>query len=100
MGTQRRGPARASRAGKPSSVTPQDQRGAAGTAPDGYVLTRGLYIGSTVDVSMRQGEGKFLYSKTCRYLYLTGVRDIGSGAESPSRETAEAMPCAPLGHSD
>ena len=65
----------------------------------GYVLTRGLYIGSTIDVSMRQGEGKFLYSKSCRYLYLTGVRDIGSGSESPSRPDAEATPCAPLGHS-
>jgi len=65
----------------------------------GYVLTRGLYIGSTIDVSMRQGEGKFLYSKSCRYLYLTGVRDIGSGAESPSRQDAEAAPCTPLGHS-
>jgi hypothetical protein len=66
----------------------------------GYVLTRGLFIGSTIDVSMRQGEGKFLYSKTCRYLTLTGVRDIGSSSESPARGTAESMPCAPLGHSD
>jgi hypothetical protein len=65
----------------------------------GYVLTQGLYIGSTIDVSMRQGEGKFLYSKSCRYLYLTGVRDIGNSSESPSREGAEAMPCAALGSS-
>jgi hypothetical protein len=63
----------------------------------GYVLTKGLYIGSTIDVSMRQGEGKFLYSKSCRYLYLTGVRDIGTSSESSSREEAEAAPCAPLG---
>jgi hypothetical protein len=62
-----------------------------------YVLTKGLYIGSTIDVSMRQGEGKFLYSKSCRYLYLTGVRDLGNSSESPSREGAEAAPCAPLG---
>jgi hypothetical protein len=66
----------------------------------GYVLTQGLYIGSTIDVSMRQGEGKFLYSKSCRYLYLTGVRDIGSSSESPSREGAEAASCAPLGGSN
>jgi hypothetical protein len=65
-----------------------------------YVLTRGLYIGSTIDVSMRQGEGKFLYSKSCRYLYLSGVRDTGGSSESPSREGAEAMPCAPLGGSN
>jgi hypothetical protein len=62
-----------------------------------YVLTKGLYIGSTIDVSMRQGEGKFLYSKSCRYLYLTGVRDLGNSSESPSREGAEAAPCTPLG---
>jgi hypothetical protein len=60
---------------------------------------RGLCIGSTIDVSMRQGEGKFLYSKSCRYLYLNGVRDIAGSYESPSRESAEATPCAPLGPS-
>ena len=64
----------------------------------GYVLTRGLYIGSTIDVSMRQGEGKFLYSKSCHYLYFNGVRDITNGLESPSRESAESTACAPLGN--
>jgi len=64
----------------------------------GYLLNRGLYVGSTIDVSMRQGEGKFLYAKSCRYLYLTGVRDIGSSTESPSREGAESTPCAALGN--
>jgi hypothetical protein len=66
----------------------------------GYLLNRGLYVGSTIDVSMRQGEGKFLYAKSCRYLYLTGMRDIGNSSESPSREGAEATPCAPLGNSN
>jgi hypothetical protein len=65
----------------------------------GYLLSRGLYIGSTIDVSMRQGEGKFLYSKNCRYLYLTGVRDVTGGSETPSREGAESTSCALLGSS-
>jgi hypothetical protein len=64
----------------------------------GYLLNRGLYIGSTIDVSMRQGEGRFLYSKSCRYLSLTGVRDIGNSPESPSRDGAESTSCAPLGN--
>jgi hypothetical protein len=65
----------------------------------GLLTGRGLYIGSTIDVSMRQGEGKFLYSKNCRYLYLSGVRDITTGSESPSREGAEEIGCSLLGSS-
>jgi hypothetical protein len=65
----------------------------------GYLLNRGLYIGSTIDVSMRQGEGKFLYSKNCRYLYFAGVRDIAGGSETPSREGAESTSCALLANS-
>jgi hypothetical protein len=66
----------------------------------GYALSRGLYVGSNIDVSMRQGEGKFLYSKSCHYLYFNGVRDISGGLESPSRESAESTSCAPLGMSN
>jgi hypothetical protein len=66
----------------------------------GYLLNSGLYVGSTIDVSMRQGEGKALYSKTCRYLYLEGVRGITNfGLESPSRDAAESTSCALLGSS-
>src|ERR1700733_442771 len=62
----------------------------------GYSLNRGVYVGSSIDVSMREGEGKFLYSKSCHYLYLNGVRDISTGSETPSRENAEAISCALL----
>jgi hypothetical protein len=62
----------------------------------GFALSRGLYVGSAIDVSMRQGEGKFLYSKSCHYLYLDGVRDITHGSESSSREGAETTSCALL----
>jgi hypothetical protein len=65
----------------------------------GYALNRGLYVGSSIDVSMRQGEGKFLYAKSCHYLYFSGVRDITGGLESPSRANAESTSCAPLGPS-
>jgi hypothetical protein len=65
----------------------------------GYLLNRGLYVGSTIDVSMREGEGKFLYSKSCHYLYLSGMRDVSNGSESRSREGAESVSCALLGGS-
>jgi hypothetical protein len=65
----------------------------------GYALSRGLYIGSSIDVSTREGEGRFLYSKSCRYLYLDGVHGITSGSESSSRESVEARSCALLGSS-
>jgi hypothetical protein len=66
----------------------------------GYLLNRGAYIGSTIDISMRQGEGKPLYSKNCRYIYFDGVHSISKfSQESPSLEVAEATPCALLGDS-
>ena len=66
----------------------------------GFLLNRGLYVGSTIDVSMRQGEGKSLYSKSCRYLHLDGVHGItNQGLESPSREASESTPCALLDNS-
>ena len=65
----------------------------------GYLLNSGVHVGSSVDVSTRQGEGKFLYSKSCRYLYLDGLRNINVGSETPSREDAESTPCALLGSS-
>jgi hypothetical protein len=64
----------------------------------GYLLNRGPYVGSSIDVSMRQGEGKFLYSKSCHYLFFSGVRYMTSGLESPSREGADATSCALLGN--
>jgi hypothetical protein len=66
----------------------------------GYGLSRGLYVGSAIDVSMRQGEGKFLYSKSCHYLYFTGVHDLIHGSESSSLEGAETTSCAPLADSN
>jgi hypothetical protein len=67
----------------------------------GYFLNRGIYVGSTIDISMREGEGKPLYSKNCRYMYLDGMHNISKfSLESPSRDVAEATPCALLGSSN
>jgi hypothetical protein len=66
----------------------------------GYSLNRGVYVGSSIDVSMREGEGKFLYSKSCHYLYLNGVHDVTIGSESSSRDGVEVASCAPLGNSN
>jgi hypothetical protein len=73
--------------------------GLAVVASAGYLLNRGLYVGSAIDVSMREGEGKFLYSRSCHYLHFDGVHDVTSGAESPTRERIEGTSCALLGNS-
>jgi hypothetical protein len=55
---------------------------------------QGLRFASTIQA--RYGD---LYYKSCRYLYLNGVRDINTGSETPSREGAEATTCALLANS-
>ena len=65
-------------------------------AAAGYALSRGLYVGSDINVSAREGADKLLYSKGCHYLHFDGVhRTIG--VETHSREDAESVFCAPLG---
>jgi len=61
----------------------------------GYALDRGVYIGSTIDVSAREGPENLLYSKSCRYLHFDGVHDT-IGVERHSRGEAESASCAPL----
>jgi hypothetical protein len=61
----------------------------------GYALNRGLYVGSAIDVSARDGADKLLYSKSCRYLHFDGVHGT-IGREARAREDAEAVSCAPL----
>jgi len=65
----------------------------------GYVLNRGLYVGSVIDVSAREGPGNLLYSKGCRYLHFDGVHGT-IGVETRSRDQAEQASCALLGSSD
>jgi hypothetical protein len=58
----------------------------------GYVLNRGLYIGSTIE----RGTDGTLWFKTCHYLYLNGVRDVMSWHFAKTREEAESVFCVPI----
>jgi hypothetical protein len=61
----------------------------------GYALSKGLYVGSAIDVSAREGADKLIYSKSCRYLHFDGVHGT-IGVETHSREDAESTSCVPL----
>ena len=61
----------------------------------GYALSQGLYVGSVIDVSAREGADKLIYSKSCHYLHFDGVHGT-IGVEKHSREDAESTSCAPL----
>ena len=65
----------------------------------GYGLNRGIYAGSAIDVSAREGEGKLLYSKSCHYLHFDGVHST-IGVEAHSREDVESTSCPPLADSN
>jgi hypothetical protein len=70
--------------------------GSAVVALIGYVLNRGLYIGSTMEVT--QLSERFpvpYYKKYCRYLYLNGV-DLAFANSDTDREKAENAFCSPL----
>jgi hypothetical protein len=60
-----------------------------------YILNKGVYVGSAIDVSAREGPDKLIYSKSCRYLHFDGVHGT-FGVETHSREDAESKSCAPL----
>lgn len=66
----------------------------------GYLLTRGVLIGSRAEVRFR-GNGEAAYFHKCRYLYLSGVREVlGTPIVYETREEAEKQFCAPLGNSN
>jgi hypothetical protein len=58
----------------------------------GYVLNRGLYVGSTIDGRFINGNAS--YRQRCHYLYLNGVRDE-SGFWMEDRELTNFF-CPPL----
>jgi hypothetical protein len=60
-----------------------------------YVLNKGVYVGSAINISAREGPDKLLYSKSCRYMHFDGVHGT-FGVETTSREDAESKSCAPL----
>jgi hypothetical protein len=60
-----------------------------------YGLNRGLYVGSAINISSREGAGNLLYAKSCRYLHFDGVHGL-PGAETHSQDEAQAAACAVL----
>lgn len=53
----------------------------------GYVLTRGLFVGSTTKFNP-SSSGRGFYSYECRYLYPDGVRLKWGGGTGASPEEA------------
>lgn len=60
-----------------------------------YALSKGVYAGSSLDISAREGQDKLFYSKSCRYLHFDGVHGT-IGVETRSRDEAEKVSCGPL----
>jgi hypothetical protein len=50
----------------------------AGVVLVGYLLSRGVYVGS--NTILDSASGLLVYEKRCHYLYLNGVRDIRMNA--------------------
>jgi hypothetical protein len=67
-------------------------------AAAGYALSKGFYVGSTIDISAREGADKLIYSKSCRYLHFDGVHGT-VGVDTHSREEAELVSCPLLDRS-
>jgi hypothetical protein len=63
-------------------------------------LSRGIFIGSAIEVRLR-GNGEAAYFHKCRYLYWTGVREvIGPPVVYETREEAEHQFCGPFPNID
>ena len=61
----------------------------------GYLLSRGVYVGSTAILD--SASGLVVYEKRCHYLYLNGVRDIRMNA-GLDEEHAQRRLCPLLGN--
>ena len=67
----------------------------AGVALLGYLLSRGVYVGS--NTILNTASGLLVYEKRCHYLYLSGVRDIRMNA-GLDEEAAQRGFCPLLGN--
>ena len=67
----------------------------AGVALLGYLLSRGVYVGS--NTILNTASGLLVYEKRCHYLYLSGVRDIRVNA-GLAEEDAQRGFCPLLGN--
>ena len=68
--------------------------GLLGVALIGYVLSRGVYVGSAT--MLNTASGLLVYEKRCLYLYLNGVHEVPINA-SLAEEDAQRTFCPPLG---
>jgi hypothetical protein len=67
----------------------------AGVVLVGYLLSRGVYVGS--NTVLDTASGLLVYEKRCHYLYLSGVRDIRMNA-GLDEEAAQRGFCPLLGN--
>jgi hypothetical protein len=67
----------------------------AGVVLVGYLLHRGLYVGS--NTILDSASGLVVYEKRCHYLYLNGIRDIRMNA-GLDEEDAQRGFCPLLGN--
>lgn len=67
----------------------------AGVVLVGYLLSRGVYVGS--NTILDSASGLLVYEKRCHYLYLNGIRDIRMNA-GLDEEDAQRRFCPLLGN--
>jgi hypothetical protein len=67
----------------------------AGVVLVGYLLSRGVYVGS--NTILDSASGLLVYEKRCHYLYLNGIRDIRINA-GLDEEDAQRGFCPLLGN--
>jgi hypothetical protein len=69
--------------------------GLAGVVLVGYLLNRGVYVGSVT--MLNTASGLLVYEKQCHYLSLSGVRDIHINASLDEEGTRRTF-CPLLGN--
>jgi hypothetical protein len=70
--------------------------GLAVVVPAGYVLNRGVLVGSKIETARLSDDYPVpFYKKHCRYLFFTGIQQAWTSSES-TREEAENSSCATL----
>jgi hypothetical protein len=67
----------------------------AGVVLVGYLLSRGVYVGS--NTILDSASGLVVYEKRCHYLYLNGIRDIRMNAGLDEEDTQRGF-CPLLGN--
>lgn len=61
-----------------------------------FALNRGIYVGSKIETAQLSDVYPVpFYKKHCRYLFLNGIKQVFTSAES-TREDAERIACATL----